>query len=136
MLTVYFDEPVELTEALEEEREVIAEESLNRTWTEVREILHGAAKQPFFDRVTEKLPSTLQGYATQSALRSRAVSDFHMKYENLDRFLISLNYYLGQQTDLDNFRYANLYLEEFFDLPQTAPERSALYNILTNLIKS
>jgi hypothetical protein len=61
MLTGYFDRPIELsspkgiqgaiTEALEEERKVIAEESLTRTWSEVREILHSAAKQRFFDRL-------------------------------------------------------------------------------------
>jgi hypothetical protein len=67
---------------------------------------------------------------------SRAVTDFHMKYENLDRFLISLNYYPGQQADLDDFKYANLYSEEFYNLPQTAPERLALFNFLSDLIKS
>ena len=145
MLTVDFDEPIELsspkdiqsaiTEALEEEREVIAEESLTRNWSRVREILHGAAKQRFFNRVTERLPSTLQWYATQSALMSREVIDFHMKYENLDRFLISLNYYLGQQADLDNSGYTNEHADKFHELTQTAPERSALYNFLTNLIR-
>jgi hypothetical protein len=109
-----------ITEALEEE---------------VWEILHGVAKQRFFDRVTERWPSTLQWYATQSDLMSRAVIDFHMKYENLDTFLISLNYYLGQQADLDNSRYTNKHSDKFHELPQTAPERSALHNFLTSLIR-
>jgi hypothetical protein len=146
MLTMYFDNPIQLsgpkyiqsaiTEALEEQKEVIAEEFRTRAWSEVQEVLHGVAKQRFFERLINRLPSTLQWKAEQSVLMSRAVTDFHMKYKNLDIFLVSLNYFLGQQADLENFRYTNRYSDKFHDLPQTAPERSALYNFMTSLTKT
>lgn len=145
MLSICFEGPIELsspkeiqtaiTEALEEELEVIAEQSLTRNWSQVREILHGAAKQRFFKRVTLKLPSTLQWYAIQSYLMNTEVIHFHMKYENLDTFLISLNYFLCQQADLYCSIYSNAHADQCHELPQTAPERSALFNFLTNFTR-
>ena len=77
MLRIHLEDPIELltprdinlavTEALEEERIVILEESGTQASLEVRAILHGAAKQRFFDRVIAKLPSTLQGKAYWAA---------------------------------------------------------------------
>jgi hypothetical protein len=140
MFWMHLDDPIELsnsteiqnviTAALEEVRQQISNEFGPQTWSKVREILHGAAKQRFFYNMVEKLPSTLQGKAFWAAQLNRRVVDFHIKYENLDNFLIQLNYFLGTQADLHHFRNASGYTHK---LPQVAPERSAFYNFLEDL---
>jgi hypothetical protein len=143
MLRIHIEDPIELStprkinqaisEALEEEKIVILKETGKQSWSEVREILHGVAKQRFFERVIVKLPATLQGKAFWSASLRENVRNHHIKYENLDSFLIQLNYFLGSQVDLNYRRGDNNYS---YGLPQSAPGRSAFYNFLTDLGES
>ena len=140
MFVINIDDPVELmtpegiqaaiTEALEEERAVILEEHATERWSEVKAILEGEGRHHFFNRVLTKLSSTLRGKAYWAASLNLNVRNFHIKYENLDRFLIGLNYFLGQQADLRYIKNENGHTHE---LPQPAPERSAFFNFLTNL---
>ena len=119
---------IAITEALEE-KEVIAEESQTRVWSEVLLTLKGVAKQRFFDRVINKLPSDLQALAFIAPQLNRNVRDHHIKYENLDKCLIQLNYFFGQQLDLQKYSSSN---DHLFQLPQSAPDRSAFYNFLAD----
>ena len=140
MLQLYLEDPIELStssdiqyaifKAINEERQVIADEFGTQTWSEVQSILRGVSKQRLFNRVIEKFPSTLQGKAFWAAQLNRKVVDFHIVYENLEKFLIQLNYFLGAQADLRHFRNENGYSHE---LPQTAPSRSAFFNFLADL---
>ena len=143
MLQLYMENPIELStptniqyaifEALNEERQLIANELGALSWPEVQNTLRGVAKQRLFNRVIEKLPSTLQEYAFMSTQMNRKVMEFHIVYENLERFLIHLNYFLGAQADLCHFKNVNGYSHE---LPQTAPTRSAFFNFLADLGES
>jgi hypothetical protein len=139
MLRIHLEDPIELstprdinlavTEALEEERIAILEESGTQAWSEVRAILHGAAKQRFFNRVIAKLPSTLQGKAYRAASLKKNIREHHIIYENIESFLIQLNHFLGSQDNLHSRNFSN-----YSDgLPQQAPGRSAFYNFLTDL---
>ena len=142
-LTIHLEDPIELsspeeinqavTDALEEERTVILEEFGIQAWSEVQAILHGVAKQRFFNRVITKLPSTLRGKAHWAAAIKRNIVEFHIKYGNLEKFLIQLNQFLWSQANLSNTRNINNYS---YDLPQTAPGRSAFWNFLTDLGES
>jgi dsDNA-specific endonuclease/ATPase MutS2 len=139
-LRIHLEDPVELsspreinraiTEALEEERKIILEEFTAQAWSEVQAILQGVAKQRFFDRVIAKLPSTLRGKAAWAFSLKTNIREYHAKYENLEKFLIQLNHFLGSQDNLRYFRNLNSYS---YDLPQTTPGRSAFYNFLTDL---
>ena len=143
MLQLYLEDPIELStssdiqyaifKAINEERQVIADEFGTQTWSEVQSILRGVSKQRLFNRVIEKLPSTLQGKAFMAAQMNRKVVDFHILYENLEKFLIQLNYFLAAQADLCHFKNVNGYSHE---LPQTAPTRSAFFNFLADLGES
>ena len=142
-LRIHLEDPVELstpkeinqaiTEALEEERRIILEEFNTQAWSEVQGILHGVAKQRFFDRVIAKLLTTLQGKAAWAASLKTNVREYHAKYENLEKFLIQLNQFLWSQ---DNLRHTSNSNNYSYDLPQTAPGRSAFYNFLTDLGES
>jgi hypothetical protein len=139
-LTINLEDPIELsspeeinraiTDALEEERTVILEEFGTQAWSEVQAILHGVAKQRFFNRVITKLPATLREKAYFAAGIKRNVVEFHIKYGNLENFLIQLNQFLWSQANLRHTRNTKNYS---YDLPQTAPGKSAFWNFLTDL---
>jgi hypothetical protein len=144
-LTIDIEEPIELStprdikkailEALEEERAIILQNPQNRVWLKVLEILHGEAKQRFFTRVITKLPSTLRQKAYWAAGLKTNVREYHIRFENLERFLIALNFFLGSQVNSRRHKNTAGYS---YDLPRnaTGPCRSAFFNFLTDLGES
>jgi hypothetical protein len=147
-LTIDIAEPIELStprdikiaisEALEEERAIILQDPQNRVWSKVLEILHGEAKQRFFTRVIAKLPSTLQQKAYWAAGLKINVREYHIKFENLERFLIALNFFLGSQANAQRTPHRSNAGNYSYDLPRnvTVPRRSAFFNFLTDLGES
>jgi hypothetical protein len=141
-LRIDIAEPIELStprdikgaisEALEEERAIILQDPQNRVWSKVLEILHGEAKHRFFARVIAKLPSTLQQKAYWAAGLKINVREYHIRFENLERFPIALNFFLGSQANAQRHKGTGNYS---YDLPrnETGPRRSAFFNFLTDL---
>jgi hypothetical protein len=139
-LTINLQDPIELltprniklavSEALDEERAIILQEPQNREWSKVLEILHDEAKQIFFTRIIAKLPSTLQQKAYWAAGLKSNVREFHIRFENLERFLIALNFFLGAQQDSQRYRGSGNYS---YGLPFNDTDRSAFFNFLTDL---
>ena len=117
-----------ITIALEEEKIKIQQEHGVSTWTDIKLILQKQNKQAFFNRVTDKLPSTLRDKAIHAANLAGNVRSHHIKYENLDKFLISLNYFLGQQEDL---QYAKTTKNYEYETQQN--KRSIFYRFLKTL---
>jgi poly(A) polymerase Pap1 len=144
-LTIDIAEPIELStprdiriaisEALEEERAIILQDPQNRVWSKVLEILHGVAKQRFFTRVIAKLPSTLQQKAYWAAGLKTNVREYHIKFENLERFLIALNFFFGSQANSQRHKCTGSYSYNLLH-NVTVPRRSTFFNFLTDLGES
>jgi hypothetical protein len=90
--------------ALCKERILVIEEKQTGDFGKVDEFIKTEYKTRFFSRVLEKLDSHLQLHAQWAKNLNKEVKKTHIRLDNLKLFLIQLNYFLGQQKDLEGNR--------------------------------
>ena len=120
--------------ALCDERTSVIEEKGTGDFNAVDEFIKGEYKDRFFERVLTRIQQVdddLRLHAEWARNLHAEVAGTHIRLDCLEVFLISLNYFLGQQKDL-RYNRTN-FCHKQPDAPEYAP--SDFYIFLDNLPK-
>jgi hypothetical protein len=95
----------ELALALCDERKIVIDEKGTGDFMVIDEFINGEYKNRFFERVLKRIKAVdykLSLHAEWARNFNRNVARRHIRLDRMENFLISVNYFLGQQRDLQH----------------------------------
>jgi len=124
----------EVALALCDERKLVIEEIGSGDFAAVDECIKNEKKNRFFERVLARIgqiDDNLRLHAEWARNLHTVVAGVHIRLDHLEVFLVTLQYFLGQQQDLKHNR--TNYCHKQPDAPEC--EQSDFYTFLDNLPK-